>query len=822
MRGHAHHAPCDPFVDFCISPRWRAIRPSAPKMTETCCHRPPAGDKTLAGLKRDSVGAPGRGRGATDPDPAGPDARPPKRRRVPASPAEGSRENRSLYEMGQAVGHGTYGNVHVATETNEEGVTRVGALKSINMLPSLASVLGPPHVEPAGQETRRDRSGSVQGERAAPLCDGGGGGVGGDRGRGATDVGLSVMFREFSALTACSHHPNIVAAHALCPLRGIIFMELMDGTLATVIRMGQGQRVPLLPRIVTQLLSALAFLHHSLGIAHRDIKHANVLFSVRGGCAGWGPSAPAGRGGSEEGPTIEVRIADFGLSRAFDLSSLSSARNGPSSRLADLMGPLSGDVVTNAYKPPEILFSRMRSDAEAFFPYDPRAVDLWSMGMLFLELAVGGFPFAHLSGDTLVDELKRVVPLAPYAEPDTASPPVGVPAFVRSRCPESPRWLATIAERMLAAVPRSRPSSFALLSEAVAMIAAAAAAEEEDGTRRAAPDRVGEPATAFDLANVPKGWHPRQSIDPYPALPVGWVGRDAESLGGCARSHRWRAVKKLRKAGKGAGLRPVTIACACDALDIYVGLRGVGILDSMEMVNLTSPARPGRRRGGAKDDTDARRRVGSDAKDDAGRDGGEGGEADAAEREEEEHAVSRALRVIAAGCLYLSVCVHESVVLDEQVYRFVVEAGSDEEVEGERRPSVVGIVRRSAVDVFATMGNRIPEPRAGGAACMDDEEEIDDLLEPEWVSEPCRSAIDRILALSFSNAGRSVASYQDSHTRQVTFSVSGSAVSRTPLLGDGAIRQPLRVCSRSSPTAVRIPGPVAPLARAEGARVSHS
>lgn len=121
--------------------------------------------------------------------------------------------------------------------------------------------------------------------------------------------------------------------------------------------------------IIFQLISNVAELH-SLGITHRDIKPSNILLNV------------------DLKP--KLMIADF--SSAFNKDLLDQDRYYP------LHGP-SINEETLAYAPPEVLLSAP-ADAEAlseeellgsiaYHPLRPDSYDIWSVGVVFLELLLG-------------------------------------------------------------------------------------------------------------------------------------------------------------------------------------------------------------------------------------------------------------------------------------------------------------------------------------------------------------------------------------------------------------------------------------------------
>lgn len=94
-----------------------------------------------------------------------------------------------------------------------------------------------------------------------------------------------------------------------------------------------------LKSLMGQLLRGLDYIHWR-GVLHRDLKGSNILLSKTG----------------------DLKIADFGLAKFYDRS----RRN-----------DLTNRVITQWYKPPELLFGETVYGAE---------VDMWSAGCIFLEL----------------------------------------------------------------------------------------------------------------------------------------------------------------------------------------------------------------------------------------------------------------------------------------------------------------------------------------------------------------------------------------------------------------------------------------------------
>jgi serine/threonine protein kinase len=112
-----------------------------------------------------------------------------------------------------------------------------------------------------------------------------------------------------------------------------------------------------LKKLIFQLLDGLYFCHRHR-IVHRDLKPANILLTADG----------------------TLKIADFGLARAFQVP----------------MHTYTHEVVTLWYRAPEILLGEKH--------YSP-AVDIWSVGCIFAELARGKVLFR---GDSEIGQLFEV------------------------------------------------------------------------------------------------------------------------------------------------------------------------------------------------------------------------------------------------------------------------------------------------------------------------------------------------------------------------------------------------------------------------------
>ena len=138
--------------------------------------------------------------------------------------------------------------------------------------------------------------------------------------------------------------------------------------------------------IVYQLIQGV-FACHSRRIVHRDLKPQNILISSDG---------------------ARVKVADFGLARAFQVP----------------LYTYTLEVITLWYRPPEILLGERR--------YRP-AVDMWSLGCIMAELALGKVLF---SGEAEIHQLFEIFQL--LGTPTEATWP-GI-ALLPNYCAEFPKF----------------------------------------------------------------------------------------------------------------------------------------------------------------------------------------------------------------------------------------------------------------------------------------------------------------------------------------------------------------------------------------------
>lgn len=219
---------------------------------------------------------------------------------------------------------------------------------------------------------------------------------------GWPDRDANVLRMEAQALSAL-RHPSMVTVHHLASEGGkdFVVMERIYGvSLATHIARRRAAKQPFTVSEVVHVLAALAdglAIVHGAGLAHRDVKPANVMLA----------------------PKERVVLMDFGLSQ-------------PESDRASGSGAPSG---TPDYMAPEAIMNDSRSGGR-------HLVDLYALGVIGYEMLTLQTPFPG----------KNIV--------EVWSGHLGVePKDVRELRPDTPPQLAELLARMLAKTPDDRPES---------------------------------------------------------------------------------------------------------------------------------------------------------------------------------------------------------------------------------------------------------------------------------------------------------------------------------------------------------------------------
>src|SRR5438876_773811 len=184
-------------------------------------------------------------------------------------------------------------------------------------------------------------------------------------------------FEQEARATSALNHPNILTIHEIGQVDSTYFIatEFVEGrTLRQVIsRTGPGLAKAV--EIAIQVSSGLAAAH-AAGIIHRDIKPENIMLREDG----------------------YVKILDFGLAKLIEDQLLSQPITLNQSTLPNIE-TLSGAIVgTIQYMSPEQLRG---------LPVDARS-DIWSLGVVLYEMAVGRAPFrGNSNADVIVTVLEK-------------------------------------------------------------------------------------------------------------------------------------------------------------------------------------------------------------------------------------------------------------------------------------------------------------------------------------------------------------------------------------------------------------------------------
>ncbi|XP_019199344.1 mitogen-activated protein kinase kinase 6 [Ipomoea triloba] len=183
-------------------------------------------------------------------------------------------------------------------------------------------------------------------------------------------------------INQASQCPHVVVCYHSFYHNGAISLvfEYMDrGSLADVVRQVKTILEPYLAVVCKQVLQGLVYLHNERHVIHRDIKPSNLLVNHKG----------------------EVKITDFGVS----------------AMLANSMGQRDTFVGTYNYMAPERISGST---------YDYKS-DIWSLGMVILECAIGRFPYIQSENQqewpSFYELLQAIVGSPPpAAPPDQFSP----------------------------------------------------------------------------------------------------------------------------------------------------------------------------------------------------------------------------------------------------------------------------------------------------------------------------------------------------------------------------------------------------------------
>lgn len=221
----------------------------------------------------------------------------------------------------------------------------------------------------------------------------------------AADEKRLARFQHEAHVLASLNHPNIAAIYGLEETKHghALVLEIIEGdSLSERLRAGP-LTIDELIHTAQQISEAFAAAHER-GIIHRDLKPANVKIT------------PEGR----------VKILDFGLAKEVTAAPQDVSWE---ESTGDTSIELTGVAGTLPYMAPEQLCGD---------PLDART-DIFSLGVLLYEMAVGQRPFAKSRGARLIGEIQLAQPLAP-----------------RSLNPNLPVWLERVILKCQEKEPKNR------------------------------------------------------------------------------------------------------------------------------------------------------------------------------------------------------------------------------------------------------------------------------------------------------------------------------------------------------------------------------
>jgi Tol biopolymer transport system component len=194
----------------------------------------------------------------------------------------------------------------------------------------------------------------------------------------AEDPQRQARFEREAKTIASLNHPNIVTIHSVEEAGGVHFltMELVDGRPLSQLIPRKGLPLSRFLELATPLAEAISAAHEA-GITHRDIKPENVMVSESG----------------------RLKVLDFGLAK--QAVPEADLRAGSGSNAETLAMTEEGRILgTIAYMSPEQAEGRM---------VDPRS-DIFSLGIIFYEMATGERPFQGETKISLISSILRDTP----------------------------------------------------------------------------------------------------------------------------------------------------------------------------------------------------------------------------------------------------------------------------------------------------------------------------------------------------------------------------------------------------------------------------
>ncbi|KAG5988555.1 hypothetical protein E4U43_004712 [Claviceps pusilla] len=180
---------------------------------------------------------------------------------------------------------------------------------------------------------------------------------------GASEERIEMSLKRELEIMQDIHHPSLVnlKAWSIEPTRAILVLSYCPGGDLFDIATTQRKLITpaILRRIFAEMVGAVKYLHEK-NIVHRDIKLENVLVNLT-------PPELAAAVDWTTFPTSVITLADLGLSRRITDDEKLETRCG-----------------SDDYAAPEVIMGQ---------PYDGRATDAWSLGVLLYALLESRLPF---------------------------------------------------------------------------------------------------------------------------------------------------------------------------------------------------------------------------------------------------------------------------------------------------------------------------------------------------------------------------------------------------------------------------------------------
>jgi len=203
-----------------------------------------------------------------------------------------------------------------------------------------------------------------------------------DRDQNRTNMALRELITTYGI-----DHPSVVTCHNVFYANNAfhIVMEFMDGgslldAMKRWVSRDNSYEMPpaVLAKIATDVLQGLEFLHDQLQVVHRDVKPGNILLNRKG----------------------EAKLADLGIVTKPGQGLVDPAATTPlahpcaasaSTPSAEAETPAVEWIGTVTYMSPE----RLTGDAYSY------SADIWSLGLVLIEAAIGRYPLTELGLDTV-------------------------------------------------------------------------------------------------------------------------------------------------------------------------------------------------------------------------------------------------------------------------------------------------------------------------------------------------------------------------------------------------------------------------------------